>query len=56
MELQDGPVRKTYRVDLVKGEERADLWRLAVDTWPTYGEYQKKTEREIPVFKLTPID
>ena len=56
VELQDGPVRKTYRLELVKGEERADLWRLAVDTWPTYGEYQKKTEREIPVFKLTPID
>ena len=29
---------------------------LAVDTWGTYAEYQKKTEREIPVFKLTPVD
>jgi deazaflavin-dependent oxidoreductase (nitroreductase family) len=56
VELQDGPERKTYRVELVEGEERADLWKLAVDTWPTYGEYQKKTDRQIPVFKLTPID
>ena len=24
----------------------------AVATWPTYGEYQKKTDREIPVFLL----
>ena len=56
VDLQDGPVTKTYRVDLVEGEERADLWQLSVDTWPTYASYQKKTEREIPVFKLTPID
>ena len=56
VELQDGAVRKTYRVDLVEGEERADLWQLAVDTWPTYASYQKKTERQIPVFKLAPVD
>ena len=56
VELQDGAVRKTYDVTLVEGDERADLWQLAVDTWPTYGEYQKKTSREIPVFKLTPRD
>jgi F420H(2)-dependent quinone reductase len=56
VELQDGAVLKTYRVELVDGEERADLWKLAVDTWSTYGEYQKKTDRQIPVFKLTPVD
>jgi deazaflavin-dependent oxidoreductase (nitroreductase family) len=56
VELQDGPVKKTYRVELVEGAERPDLWQLAVDTWATYGEYQKKTDRQIPVFKLTPID
>ena len=56
VELQDGAVKKTYRVELVEGEERADLWQLAVDTWDTSASYQKKTDREIPVFKLTPID
>jgi deazaflavin-dependent oxidoreductase (nitroreductase family) len=56
VDLQDGPVKKTYRAEIVEGEERADLWKLSVDTWATYGEYQKKTERQIPVFKLTPID
>ena len=56
VDLQDGPVKKTYRVERVEGDERADLWKLSVDTWPTYAEYQKKTEREIPVFKLTPIE
>ncbi len=56
VELQDGAVRKTYRVELVEGAEREDLWQLAVDTWDTYASYQQKTERQIPVFKLTPID
>jgi deazaflavin-dependent oxidoreductase (nitroreductase family) len=56
VELQDGAVRKAYGADLVEGDERADLWQLSVDTWPTYGEYQKKTDRQIPVFKLTPLD
>jgi deazaflavin-dependent oxidoreductase (nitroreductase family) len=56
VELQDGSVKRTYRVELVEGAERADLWELAVNTWPTYGKYQKKTDRQIPVFKLSPVD
>ena len=35
-----------------EGDERAEWWAYAVATWPTYGEYQKKTDREIPVFLL----
>ncbi|WP_445256184.1 nitroreductase family deazaflavin-dependent oxidoreductase [Nocardioides aurantiacus] len=56
VELQDGSERKTYRAELVEGEEREDLWRLSVDTWSTYASYQEKTDRQIPVFKLVPID
>lgn len=56
VELQDGAVRKTYRAELVAGEERADLWDLAVRTWETYASYQEKTDRQIPLFKLTPTD
>ena len=55
VELQDGSVRKTYRAELVEGEERADLWQLAVDTWSTYASYQEKTDRQIPVFLLEPV-
>ena len=55
VELQDGPERKKYRARLVEGDERADWWQYAVDTWPTYGKYQKKTDREIPVFVLEAI-
>jgi len=56
VELQDGAVRKTYRARLLEGDERAEWWQYAVDTWPTYASYQVKTERLIPVFLLEPID
>jgi len=40
--------------ELLKGKEREDaLARIAV-TAPRYGQYQKKTDREIPVIRLTP--
>lgn len=52
VELQDGPEKHTYTARLLSGEERAEWWAYAVETWPTYGQYQKKTEREIPVFLL----
>ncbi len=56
VELQDGAVRKTYSVRLLSGEERADWWEHAVRTWSTYATYQTKTDREIPVFLLSPLD
>jgi deazaflavin-dependent oxidoreductase (nitroreductase family) len=56
VDLQDGPVKKTYTVRVLSGDERAEWWDYAVATWSTYGEYQKKTDREIPVFLLEPKD
>jgi deazaflavin-dependent oxidoreductase (nitroreductase family) len=32
--------------------EKAELWPLMVEVWPDYDEYQKKTDREIPVVVL----
>ena len=52
VELQDGSEKHTYIARIAQGEERADWWAHAVATWPTYGEYQEKTDREIPVFLL----
>jgi deazaflavin-dependent oxidoreductase (nitroreductase family) len=52
VDLQDGPERYTYTARLLTGEERQEWWEYAVATWPTYGEYQKRTDREIPVFLL----
>ena len=52
VELQDGPEPQLYRARLLEGEERAEWWAYAVETWPTYGVYQTRTEREIPLFLL----
>lgn len=56
VELQDGPVRRDYTARQVTGEERDLWWKRATATWPDYDEYQTKTERQIPVFVLTPRD
>ena len=34
------------------GKEREQLWKQMVQVFPPYGEYQKKTKREIPVVVL----
>ncbi|HET8895361.1 MAG TPA: nitroreductase family deazaflavin-dependent oxidoreductase [Gaiellaceae bacterium] len=36
----------------VEGEERERLWKQMAAVWPDYDEYQKKTDREIPVVVL----
>jgi deazaflavin-dependent oxidoreductase (nitroreductase family) len=56
VELQDGAERKDYAVREATGEERAEWWKRATATWPSYDEYQTKTDRLIPVFVLTPVD
>ena len=55
VELQDGEVTKDYEAREVFGDEKAAWWERAVAAWPDYAEYQKKTDRQIPVFVLTPI-
>src|SRR5579883_3360846 len=37
---------------LLTGEERSQAFARAVEVFAPYGEYQKKTTREIPVFLL----
>jgi deazaflavin-dependent oxidoreductase (nitroreductase family) len=55
VQLQDGPEPALYEARLLEGDERANWWDHAVKTWDTYAEYQKKTDREIPVFLLEPV-
>ena len=55
VELQDGQVTKDYEAREVTGDDKAVWWERAVEAWPDYAEYQKKTDREIPVFVLTPV-
>ena len=54
VELQDGPVRQDMTARELTGEEKATWWERAVAAWPDYANYQKRTDREIPVFVLEP--
>jgi F420H(2)-dependent quinone reductase len=55
VELQDGPVTRDYEAREVFDDEKATWWERAVEAWPDYAEYQTKTDRQIPVFVLTPV-
>ena len=57
VELQDRGDKATYTVrELPEGPERDEWWTRAVETWPTYGRYQEKTDRLIPLFLLERVD
>ncbi|WP_134050216.1 nitroreductase family deazaflavin-dependent oxidoreductase [Mycobacteroides franklinii] len=55
VELQDGSTTKDYQAREVFGDEKAPWWDRAVEAYPPYAEYQTKTDRQIPVFVLTPV-
>ncbi|MDT5101472.1 MAG: hypothetical protein QOC76_5209 [Mycobacterium sp.] len=55
VELQDGASTGDYDAREVFGDEKAAWWERAVQAWPDYADYQKKTDRQIPVFVLTPV-
>ena len=56
VELQDGPAKQDMTARELAGEEKAAWWERAVAAWPDYAGYQKRTDREIPVFVLEPVD
>jgi F420H(2)-dependent quinone reductase len=49
---------RTLRVSAqeAEGEEKRRLWRRVVQMYPPYEDYQRRTEREIPVFVLRPME
>ena len=52
LELQDGPAKWDMTAREVTGDERAAWWDRAVAAFPDYADYQRKTDRQIPVFVL----
>jgi deazaflavin-dependent oxidoreductase (nitroreductase family) len=44
--------RFTARARVATPEEKRPMWQKMTATWPDYDEYQKKTDREIPVVVL----
>ncbi|MEV5438381.1 nitroreductase family deazaflavin-dependent oxidoreductase [Streptomyces sp. NPDC052682] len=56
VELQDGPRKRDMTAREVTGAEKAEWWERAVAAFPQYADYQRKTDRDIPVFVLEPAD
>ncbi|MEV7673886.1 nitroreductase family deazaflavin-dependent oxidoreductase [Streptomyces sp. NPDC088752] len=50
VELRDGTEVWDMRARVVTGEERREWWERAIAAFPDYADYQRKTDREIPVF------
>ena len=53
--LQDGAEVTDLRARTATPEERQVWWPRATAAWPPYDEYQKNTDREIPVVILEPV-
>lgn len=49
-----GGARRRVRPRIAEGAERERLWRLMSADYPTYDDYQRQTERRIPVVVLEP--
>jgi len=56
VELQDLATKRDYTAREVTGDEKTVWWDRAVEAWPEYANYQKKTSRQIPVFVLEPVE
>ncbi len=56
VELQDRATKRDYMARELTGDEKAIWWERAVETWPDYAKYQTRTDRQIPVFVLEPLE
>lgn len=52
VELQVKGDRFPARARTATGDERAELWKQMAEIWPSYDQYQERTDREIPVVVL----
>jgi F420H(2)-dependent quinone reductase len=56
VELQDGALKRDYLARELSGDERAEWWSRATAVWPDYDVYQTKTDRQIAIFVLEPVE
>ncbi len=54
VEVQVRGDRFPARARTASQEEKPRLWQAAVERWPAYADYQRRTERDIPVVVLEP--
>ncbi len=53
-EIQVGSERRAVTARVATASERERLWPMAVRTYPTYRDYQRRTDRTIPMVILEP--
>ncbi len=54
--VQIGPVRGRVQAREATPAERSRFWPLLLRVYPTYDQYQARTDRPIPVIVLQPLD
>ena len=50
-----GDSEMNVSAETLKGAERDEAWKRIVAVAPAYGKYETKTDRQMPVFRLTPV-
>ena len=53
--VETGPFTLEADADVLQGPERAEIWARAVESDPGWAQYQRTTERLIPVVALRPV-
>jgi F420H(2)-dependent quinone reductase len=53
--VQVGGTKRQVTVEQLSGDERSEVWEQVVARAPNFGAYPQKTDREIPVLRLTPV-
>ncbi|WP_329396354.1 nitroreductase family deazaflavin-dependent oxidoreductase [Streptomyces melanogenes] len=54
--IRVGTERFPARAETLSPEEKARVWPHLVEVYPPYADYQKRTERDIPVVRLRHTD
>ena len=54
--VQVGSRKMRVKPETLKSADRAGAWKRIVSQASHYGVYQSKTDREIPVIRLTPVE
>lgn len=54
--IEIGNRRVHVRPESLQGPARDEAWLRVIAASPYYADYQKKTDRQIPIVRLTPVD
>jgi deazaflavin-dependent oxidoreductase (nitroreductase family) len=53
--VEFGGTKRQVQLEQLSGDERSEVWKQIVARAPGFGAYPQKTDREIPVRRLTPV-